>query len=61
MTAIDVKGFMITKDRIYPGVGLVFRAETTKDFTTISISNDDNIMLQIPLTNAIKEELRRVL
>ncbi len=61
MTAIDVKGFMIINDDLYPNVGLVFRAETTKDFTTISISNDDNIMLQIPLTNAIKEELRRVL
>lgn len=61
MNAINVKGFMVANDHIYPNVGLVFRAETTKDFTTISISDDDGVMLQIPVTNAIKEELRRVL
>ena len=61
MTVIDVIGLCILNDRIYPNVKLVFRAVTTDKFTTISISDDDGLMLQIPLTNEIKEELRRVL
>lgn len=61
MIAIDAVGFMIADGKLYPNVGLVFRAETTKDFTTISISDGDSNMLQIPLTDDIKEELRRVL
>lgn len=61
MKTIDVVGFMVAGGKLYPNVGLVFRAEGTKDFNTISISDDDGVMLQIPLTDDIKEELRRVL
>ena len=60
MKALEVSGFAVINDRMYPAAEITLRVETTDGFSTISLSHGDITMLQIPVTNSVKETLKGV-
>lgn len=61
MEAIDVSGFVVIKDRIYPAAEITLRTETTHGFSSLSLSCGDTTMLQIPVTDSVKKMLKEVM
>ena len=61
MKSLDVSGFAVIKDRIYPAAEITLRTETTNGFSSLSVSCGDSTMLQIPVTDSVKKMLKEVM
>lgn len=60
MKALDVSGFAVINDRMYPAAEITLRVENTDGFNTLSLSCGDETVLQIPVTDSVKETLKGV-
>ena len=63
MKSTIVPGFCYTRSQKLPHPSeITIRTETTGNFTTISFAQDDEgVMLQVPLTDNLKELLKGVI
>ena len=61
MKAIDVSGFAVINNRIYPAAEITLRTETTHGFSSLSLSCGDTTMLQIPVSESVKQMLKGVI
>lgn len=61
MKALDVSGFAAINNRLFPAALITLRVDNTGGFSTLSLSCGDETMLQIPVTDSVKETLKGVI